>query len=365
MDSLSCVVVCSVHYWQAVAVTRARIKDLTKERRRVKRVKRQFVESSIWQAGVVQRIKTVELRRYLRKEIEVQREKLKNLRLTVTDQNMTIESTDIASQEAHGDLILLQKKLRDLIECIRQGAGDFSQAAADALVRYPFDEMLHWRNQWEDDQALADETLLRMETDGEQLTDFGGVYGNEIMPGVLREVAQAVDRKAELARQEEARNQERIAKWQAAGVEVDAPTAKPAQALPDAAPGLQSPTAVAGEGHLRADDGVATASGSVAMVAFEQNSGGAGTEPSEGSNALVVDHRPTTSDTLQTRPTTSGVDFVIRYLIHCSKRGVVTRTLPAVERNEEEKRWIAIDRVLNPHLYQNLTEVSHRGWWNR
>ncbi len=93
---------------------------------RLKHVKTKFVDSALWQEGVLQRVDKVNLKAYLRAELDKVAASLQKMRAEVDEHRINADKHDVDAGVFDGDVVTLQLQLRNVIECIKVGKASVS-----------------------------------------------------------------------------------------------------------------------------------------------------------------------------------------------------------------------------------------------
>jgi hypothetical protein len=303
-----------------------RLQEMRVELRRCRSIKGKWVDTVVWQE-TAQRIKRVDLIRYLKKEIAKIREEVRTLEEDLRRLRARIEGSDTEVDSSSSDLALLEGALRQVVDVMREvpltkasDQDDPVQAAIRALdateavenaagsggkVRStPYGALLtrrdsnqQWRTVQLDRVAELDSLVSTMRDAGERLSKYGAEY------------AWALDLKA------------LVAVHQARGG---------ALLIGD------RPESVLKSLETASRSRAATPSASSAIVPF----GSRGSTVHKSSDQLAEAHEKLA-------------------ITDWCKLAVVTRWKPASDRSAEEKEFIALDRKLFPEMYGYVTKEDN------
>ena len=88
---------------------------------RLKKVKTKYVDSALWQVGVLQRVEKKNLKHFLRQELRKIRGELTAAREGVDTFRVSADRYDVVAGVADQDVVTLQLQLRNVVECIKVG----------------------------------------------------------------------------------------------------------------------------------------------------------------------------------------------------------------------------------------------------
>ena len=114
----------SRHQTQCFTVCRARVSGAAVgilQLNRLKKVKTKYVDSALWQVGVLQRVEKKNLKHFLRQELRKIRGELTAAREGVDTFRVSADRYDVVAGVADQDVVTLQLQLRNVVECIKVG----------------------------------------------------------------------------------------------------------------------------------------------------------------------------------------------------------------------------------------------------
>lgn len=79
------------------------------------------MDTNLWQAGVAQRVKTKELRDFLKIEMAKLKTVMSKDRAEVSRLQEVADKYDIEAAAADADVVVIQAQLRSVIECVKAG----------------------------------------------------------------------------------------------------------------------------------------------------------------------------------------------------------------------------------------------------
>lgn len=84
-------------------------------------MKGKYVDSGLWQHGIVQRVRTKELKQFLKGEIAKFTSNLKRDQEEVAMHQANADKFDIEAATADADVVVIQAQLRALVDCVKAG----------------------------------------------------------------------------------------------------------------------------------------------------------------------------------------------------------------------------------------------------
>ncbi len=93
----------------------------TAQLKRLKKVRVEYVDSALWQVGILQRVKTRDLRGFLRDNLEKNKATLEGLREGVERNRVLADDFDMEAAAADADVVVLQLQLRSVVGCVYAG----------------------------------------------------------------------------------------------------------------------------------------------------------------------------------------------------------------------------------------------------
>lgn len=89
--------------------------------KRIERVKTKMVDTNLWQVGIKQRVKTKEMRQFLKTEIYKVSNTIGKNREEVAKFQELADKYDVEAATADADIVVIQAGLRSVVECVKAG----------------------------------------------------------------------------------------------------------------------------------------------------------------------------------------------------------------------------------------------------
>jgi hypothetical protein len=89
--------------------------------KRIERVKTKMVDTNLWQVGIKQRVKTKELRQFLKTEIYKVSNTITKHREEIANHQELADKYDVEAASADADIVVIQAGLRSVVECVKAG----------------------------------------------------------------------------------------------------------------------------------------------------------------------------------------------------------------------------------------------------
>ena len=95
--------------------------DVIVQHSRVKRIKGRYTDTSLWQIGSMQRVRTKELKKFLVVEMNKLTAAIAKDMAEIRRQQADADSFDGSAAAADADVVVIQAQLRTVVECVKAG----------------------------------------------------------------------------------------------------------------------------------------------------------------------------------------------------------------------------------------------------